>query len=169
MYVCTHPKTWIVVKSDRVCIFWNGPNFLRHIRVNSKKELKNRIMQGIEEIGFVPVVYRWKKFKKNWYEISSSPRSIWEHSQFVLILLTAQQGSFLTIPKGSSPYFPWISAKEIPAPSASPALRSGDAVSPRLKSSKITGLSPNHGQITTLLDRLQFVENKPGMLPSILS
>jgi hypothetical protein len=32
------------------------------------------------------------------------------------------------------------------------ALRSGDAVSPRLKSKKITGLSPNHGQKTTLPD-----------------
>jgi transposase len=32
--------------------------FLRHIRVSSKEELKNRIMQGIEEIGFAPVVYR---------------------------------------------------------------------------------------------------------------
>jgi transposase len=36
--------------------------FLRHIRVNSKEELKNRIMQGIEEINSAPVVYRWKKF-----------------------------------------------------------------------------------------------------------
>jgi hypothetical protein len=42
-------------------------------------------------------------------------------------------------------------------PPHSPALRSGDAVSPGLKSRKITGLSPNHGQITTLLDCLQFV------------
>jgi hypothetical protein len=47
-------------------------------------------------------------------------------------------------------------------------LRSGDAVSPRLKSRKITGLSPNHGQITTLPNRLQFVEDKLGMLPSCI-
>jgi len=45
-------------------------------------------------------------------------------------------------------------------------LRSGDAVSPRLKFRKITGLSPNHGQITTLPGRSQFVGNKPGMLPN---
>jgi hypothetical protein len=44
-------------------------------------------------------------------------------------------------------------------------LRSGDAVSLRLKSRKITGLSPNHGQITTLLGRLQFVGDKLEMLP----
>ena len=36
--------------------------FLRHIRVNSKQELKNRILQGIKEINSSPVVHRWKKF-----------------------------------------------------------------------------------------------------------
>lgn len=36
--------------------------FLRHIRVNSKGELKERIMQGIKEFNEAPVVYRWKKF-----------------------------------------------------------------------------------------------------------
>ena len=35
--------------------------FLRHIRVSSKKELKERILKGINEINFDPVVYRWKK------------------------------------------------------------------------------------------------------------
>ena len=34
--------------------------FLRHIRVESKEELKNRILQGIEEINQEPVVFRWK-------------------------------------------------------------------------------------------------------------
>jgi len=48
-------------------------------------------------------------------------------------------------------------------------LRSGDAVSPGLKSRKITGLSPNHGQITTLLDRLQFVGDKLGTLLWLMS
>lgn len=37
-------------------------SFLRHIRVSSKKELKERILQGIEEINSSPVVYRWSKF-----------------------------------------------------------------------------------------------------------
>jgi len=36
--------------------------FLRHIRVCSKEELKERILKGIEEINEIPVVYRWKKF-----------------------------------------------------------------------------------------------------------
>jgi transposase len=36
--------------------------FLRHIRVKSKEELKDRILQGIAEINAAPVVHRWKKF-----------------------------------------------------------------------------------------------------------
>ena len=36
--------------------------FLRHIRVSSKEELKERILKGITEINSSPVVYRWKKF-----------------------------------------------------------------------------------------------------------
>jgi len=36
--------------------------FLRHIRVASKAELKERILLGIAEINAAPVVHRWKKF-----------------------------------------------------------------------------------------------------------
>lgn len=36
--------------------------FLRQIRVKSKAELKERILQGIAEINAAPVVHRWKKF-----------------------------------------------------------------------------------------------------------
>jgi transposase len=36
--------------------------FLRHIRVESKEELKERILKGIEEINEEPVVHRWKNF-----------------------------------------------------------------------------------------------------------
>lgn len=36
--------------------------FLRHIRVSSKEELKERILKGIDEINSAPVIYRWKKF-----------------------------------------------------------------------------------------------------------
>jgi len=36
--------------------------FLRHIRVSSKDELKERILKGIAEINAAPVVFRWKKF-----------------------------------------------------------------------------------------------------------
>jgi len=36
--------------------------FLKHIRVNSKQELKERILLGVKEINDSPVVHRWKKF-----------------------------------------------------------------------------------------------------------
>ena len=36
--------------------------FLKHIRVKSKKELKERILLGIKEINDDPVVHRWIKF-----------------------------------------------------------------------------------------------------------
>ena len=36
--------------------------FLRHIRVTSKEELKQRILKGIAEINAAPVVFRWNKF-----------------------------------------------------------------------------------------------------------
>jgi hypothetical protein len=34
----------------------------KHIRVNSKQELKERILLGIREINDSPVVHRWNKF-----------------------------------------------------------------------------------------------------------
>jgi hypothetical protein len=37
--------------------------FLRHIRVQSWKELQNRILRGIAEINAAPVVHGWKKFE----------------------------------------------------------------------------------------------------------
>ena len=36
--------------------------FLRHIRVTSKDDLKQRILKGIAEINTAPVVFRWNKF-----------------------------------------------------------------------------------------------------------
>jgi transposase len=36
--------------------------FLRHIRVTSKDELKQRMLKGIAEINAAPVVFRWNKF-----------------------------------------------------------------------------------------------------------
>ena len=36
--------------------------FLRHIRVQSWEQLRDRILQGIAEINLAPVVHRWKKF-----------------------------------------------------------------------------------------------------------
>lgn len=38
--------------------------FLRHIRVESKAELKERIMRGVAEINAAPVVHRWDKFQE---------------------------------------------------------------------------------------------------------
>lgn len=37
--------------------------FLRHIRVQSWEELRDRILKGIEEINADPVIHRWKKFE----------------------------------------------------------------------------------------------------------
>ncbi len=37
--------------------------FLKHIRVNSIKDLKERIMQGIKEINAAPVIHQWSKFE----------------------------------------------------------------------------------------------------------
>jgi len=37
--------------------------FLRHIRVGSWEELRDRILKGIAEINEAPVVHRWKKFE----------------------------------------------------------------------------------------------------------
>lgn len=36
--------------------------FLRHIRVQSWEELRNRILKGVAEINAAPVVHRWKEF-----------------------------------------------------------------------------------------------------------
>ncbi len=36
--------------------------FLRHIRVKSTDELKERILKGIAEFNAAPVVFRWNKF-----------------------------------------------------------------------------------------------------------
>ena len=37
--------------------------FLRHIRVSSKEDLRQRILKGIDEINQMPVVHRWKAFQ----------------------------------------------------------------------------------------------------------
>jgi transposase len=36
--------------------------FLRHIRVQSKEELRQRMLRGIDEINEMPIVHRWKAF-----------------------------------------------------------------------------------------------------------
>jgi len=37
--------------------------FLRHIRVQSKEDLRQRILKGIDEINEMPVVHRWEAFE----------------------------------------------------------------------------------------------------------
>jgi DNA-binding MarR family transcriptional regulator len=37
--------------------------FLKHIRVQSREELRQRILKGIDEINQAPVVHRWKAFQ----------------------------------------------------------------------------------------------------------
>ena len=45
------------------CVFSKmARTFLRHIRVKSIDDLKNRIRKGIDEMNACPVVFRWKKF-----------------------------------------------------------------------------------------------------------
>jgi transposase len=45
------------------CVFSKmARTFLRHIRVQSKEELKTRILKGIAEINASPVIFRWNKF-----------------------------------------------------------------------------------------------------------
>ena len=36
--------------------------FLRHIRVQSREDLRQRILKGIDEINEMPIVHRWKAF-----------------------------------------------------------------------------------------------------------
>ncbi len=36
--------------------------FLKHIRVQSREELRERILKGIAEINEEPIVHRWKAF-----------------------------------------------------------------------------------------------------------
>ena len=46
------------------CVFSKmARTFLRHIRVQSKQELKTRILQGVAEINASPVIFRWNKFE----------------------------------------------------------------------------------------------------------
>jgi transposase len=58
-YVLTHKHgSWLNIVET---LFGKmARTFLRHIRVQSKDELRDRILKGIEEINQSPVVHRWK-------------------------------------------------------------------------------------------------------------
>jgi len=70
-YLATRPGRFLYVHTPKHGSWLNlvetlfgkmARTFLKHIRVNSKQELKKRITLGIEEINDAPVVHRWKKF-----------------------------------------------------------------------------------------------------------
>jgi transposase len=70
-YLATRPNRFIYVHTPKHGSWLNlvetlfgkmARTFLKNIRVNSKDELRQRILKGIEEINAAPVVHRWKKF-----------------------------------------------------------------------------------------------------------
>lgn len=70
-YLASRPNRFIYVHTPKHGSWLNlietffskiSRTFLRHIRVESKEELKERILKGIEEINADPVVHRWKNF-----------------------------------------------------------------------------------------------------------
>ena len=70
-YLATRPNRFIYVHTPTHGSWLNlvetlfgkmARTFLKHIRVHSKDELRQRILKGIEEINEAPVLHRWKKF-----------------------------------------------------------------------------------------------------------
>jgi transposase len=70
-YLATRPGRFVYVHTPKHGSWLNliemafskmARSFLRHIRVASKQELKERIVKGIAEFNDQPVVFRWKKF-----------------------------------------------------------------------------------------------------------
>ncbi len=70
-YLASRPRRFVYVHTPKHGSWLNliemafskmARTFLRHIRVSSKDELKERILKGIQEINSSPVVFRWKRF-----------------------------------------------------------------------------------------------------------
>ena len=70
-YLATRPNRFIYVHTPTHGSWLNlvetlfgkmARTFLKHIRVQSIKELKDRILLGVQEINATPIVHRWKKF-----------------------------------------------------------------------------------------------------------
>lgn len=70
-YLASRPRRFVYVHTPKHGSWLNlvemafskmARAFLRHIRVSSKDELKERILKGIDEFNSSPVVFRWKKF-----------------------------------------------------------------------------------------------------------
>ena len=70
-YLATRPNRFIYIHTPKheswlnlVETFFSkiSRTFLKHIRVESKKELRDRILKGIEEINAEQVIHRWGNF-----------------------------------------------------------------------------------------------------------
>ncbi len=70
-YLATKPNRFIYVHTPKHGSWLNlveilfgkmTRTFLKHIRVQTKMELKNRILLGIKEMNDSPVIFRWNKF-----------------------------------------------------------------------------------------------------------
>lgn len=70
-YLATRPGRFVYVHTPKHGSWLNlieavfskmARTFLRHIRVASKDELKERIARGIAEMNAAPVIYRWRNF-----------------------------------------------------------------------------------------------------------
>lgn len=70
-YLASRPNRFVYVHTPKHGSWLNlvetafskmARTFLRHIRVSSKAELKERIMKGLEEWNANPVVFRWSNF-----------------------------------------------------------------------------------------------------------
>lgn len=70
-YLATRPNRFLYIHTPKHGSWLNlvetlfgkmARTFLKYIRVQSKSELSQRIMQGIAEINAAPVIHRWKKF-----------------------------------------------------------------------------------------------------------
>lgn len=73
-YLSSRPNRFIYVHTPKHGSWLNlveilfgkmARTFLKHIRVDSVAELRNRILKGVDEINADPVVFRWKKFDLN--------------------------------------------------------------------------------------------------------
>lgn len=71
-FLATRPNRFVYVHTPKHGSWLNlvetlfgkmARTFLKHIRVQSLEELKERILKGIAEINAAPVVHRWKKFE----------------------------------------------------------------------------------------------------------
>jgi transposase len=70
-YLASRPNRFIYVHTPKHGSWLNlietvfgkmARTFLKGIRVQSREELKQRILQGVREMNLTPVVFRWKKF-----------------------------------------------------------------------------------------------------------